>query len=94
VLFSQSDLRRLAKDLKFTKRIPRKIEVINLLASVCSQCLQGSPSCNDLAAQIQTLSGHAPSRQAVSLRLNQAPPARIWRMAPWSGLCGKITVGG
>jgi hypothetical protein len=56
----------------FTKRAPRKIDVVDLLASVCAECVQGSPSCNDLAAQIQTLSGHAPSRQAVSLRLNQA----------------------
>ena len=72
VLFAESELRKLAIELKFTKRTPRKIDVVNLLASVCNECLQGSPSCNDLAAQIQTLSGHAPSRQAVSLRLNQA----------------------
>ncbi len=72
VLFAEADLRQLAQDLKFTKRAPRKIDVVNLLASVCAECLQGSPSCNDLAAQIQTHSGHAPSRQAVSLRLNQA----------------------
>jgi hypothetical protein len=72
VLFAESDLRKLAKDLDFTKRAPRKVDVVNLLASVCAECLQGSPSCNDLAAQIQTLAGSAPSRQAVSLRLNQA----------------------
>jgi hypothetical protein len=72
VLVTESDLLKLAKDLKFTKRAPRKIDVVNLLASVCAECLQGSPSCNDLAAQIQTLSGRAPSRQAVNLRLNQA----------------------
>lgn len=72
MLLPESDLRKLAKDLKFTKRTPRKIDVVNLLASVCAECLQGSPSCNDLAAQIQTLSGCAPSRQAVNLRLNQA----------------------
>jgi hypothetical protein len=72
VLFAEADLLKLAKDLKFTKRAPRKIDVVNLLASVCAECLQGSPSCNDLAAQIQTFSGSAPSRQAVSLRLNQA----------------------
>lgn len=72
MLFAEADLRQLAKDLKFTKRAPRKIDVVSLLASVCAECLQGSPSCNDLAAQIQTLSGRTPSRQAVSLRLNQA----------------------
>ncbi len=52
--------------------MPRKIDVVSLFASVCAECLQGSPSCNDLAARIQTLAGRAPSRQAVSLRLNQA----------------------
>ena len=72
VLFAEADLRQLAKDLKFTKRTPRKIDLLSLLASLCTECLQGSPSCNDLAAQIQTHSGNAPSRQAVSLRLNQA----------------------
>lgn len=72
MLFAEADLRQLAKDLKFTQRAPRKIDVVNLLAAVCAECLQGSPSCNDLAAQIQTLAGRAPSRQAVSLRLNQA----------------------
>jgi hypothetical protein len=72
VLLDESDLRQLAKDLEFAKRAPRKIDIVNLLASVCVECLQGSPSYNDLAAQIQTLSSHAPSRQAVSLRLNQA----------------------
>jgi hypothetical protein len=72
VLFTEPELLKLAKDLKFAKRAPRKIGVVDLFASLCAECLQGSPSCNDLAAQIQTLSGSAPSRQAVSLRLNPA----------------------
>ena len=71
VLFAESELLKLAKVLKFTQRTPRKIDVVSLLAAVCAECLQGSPSCNDLAAQIQTLAGSAPSRQAVSLRLKQ-----------------------
>lgn len=72
ILFTEPDLLQLAKDLHFTKRMPRKIDIVSLFASVCAECLQGSPSCNDLAARIQTLAGKAPSRQAVSLRLNQA----------------------
>jgi len=72
VLFTGPDLLQLAKDLKFTQRAPRKIDVLSLLAAVCAEGLQGSPSCNDLAAQLQTLAGTAPSRQAVCLRLNQA----------------------
>jgi hypothetical protein len=72
MLFTEPALRQLAKDLHFTKRMPRKIDIVSLFASVCAECLQGSPSCNDLAARIQTLAGKAPSRQAVNLRLNQA----------------------
>jgi hypothetical protein len=72
VVFTQPCLRKLAKDLNFTRRSPRKIDVVDLLASVCQECLHGSPSCNDLASHIETISGGAPSRQAVSLRLNEA----------------------
>jgi hypothetical protein len=71
-IFAEADLLQLAKDLKFTKRAPRKIDILSLLAALCTECLQGSPSCNDLAAQIQTQAGNAPSRQAVNLRLNKA----------------------
>lgn len=53
-------------------RKSRKIDVCALLASLCEQCLQGSPSCNDLAAHIEANYGAAPSRQAVSLRLNES----------------------
>ena len=72
VIFTEPYLLKLAKDLNFTKRSPRKIDVVNLLASLCEECIHGSPSCNDLASHIQTISGGAPSRQAVNLRLNQA----------------------
>ena len=71
-LFTETELLQLAKELKFCQRAPRKIGVLNLLASLFAECLLGSPSCNDLAAQIKTLAGADPSRQAVSLRLNQA----------------------
>ena len=72
VVFTESHLLQLAKDLNFTRRSPRKIDVVNLLASLCEECLHGSPSCNDLAAHIETISSGAPSRQAVNLRLNPA----------------------
>ena len=72
VVFTEAHLLKLAEDLNFTRRSPRKIDVVNLLASLCEECLQGSPSCNDLASHIETISGGAPSRQAVNLRLNPA----------------------
>jgi len=80
VLFTEPDLIQLARDLHFTQRAPRKIDLLSLLASLCTECLQGSPSCNDLAAQIQTLSGTAPSRQAVNLRLNPAFESILQRL--------------
>jgi len=72
VVFTEPDRLKLAKELNFTKRTPRKIDGVNWLAAVCEECLHGSPSGNDLASQIQTISGGDPSRQAVNLRLNQA----------------------
>jgi hypothetical protein len=72
VVFTEPYLLKLAKDLHFTRRSPRKIDVVDLLASLCEECLHGSPSCNDLASHIQSVSGGAPSRQAVHLRLNHA----------------------
>jgi hypothetical protein len=60
----------LAQKAGFTRRKPRKISACSLLASLCEQCLHGSPSCNDLAAHIDASDGCAPSRQAVNLRLN------------------------
>ena len=72
MVFTESHLLKLAKDLNFARRSPRKIDVVDLLDSLCQECIQGSPSCNDLASHIETISGGAPSRQAVSLRLNHA----------------------
>jgi hypothetical protein len=72
VVFTEPYLLQLARGLKFARRPPRKIDVVALLASLCEECLHGSPSCNDLASQIETISGGAPSRQAVNLRLNPA----------------------
>jgi len=80
VVFTQPYLLKLAKDLNFTRRSPRKIDVVDLLASLCAECLHRSPSCNDLASQIQAISGGAPSRQAVNLRLNQAFDSILQRL--------------
>jgi hypothetical protein len=72
VIFTEACLLKLAKDLHFTQRTPRKIDVVHLLAAVCEECIHGPPSCNNLAAQIQTASGGAPSRQAANLRRMKA----------------------
>ena len=55
MIFTEPCLRKLAKELKFTERTPRKIAVVNLPAAIREECLHGSPSGNDLASQIQTI---------------------------------------
>lgn len=71
-IFTRDYLLDLAKTSGFSQREPRKIDACSLLASICGECLQGSPSCNDLAARIEA--NHpdcGPSRQAVYQRLNE-----------------------
>lgn len=72
-IFSEDYLLDLAKTSGFLKRIPRKIDACGLLASICAECLNGSPSYNDLAASMETSHPDCgPSRQAVALRLNES----------------------
>ena len=71
-LFTEDYLLELARNFGFARRKPRKIGVCSLLASLCEECLQGSPSYNDLAAHIEANHDCAPSRQAVGLRLNKS----------------------
>ena len=71
-LFSEDYLRELAKTCGFLKRTPRKVDACSLLASLCAECLRGSPSYNDIAARIESSHpGSGPSRQAVALRLGE-----------------------
>lgn len=72
VLFSQEFLDQAAHDSGFVKRKSRKINPLNLLASLVEESLLGSPSYNDLAARIETNDGVDPSRQAIGLRLNES----------------------
>ena len=72
-IFSEDYLLSLAKTSGFLKRPPRKIDVCGLLASICEQCLTGSPSYNDLAASLEAnRPGFGPSRQAVAIRFNES----------------------
>ena len=72
-IFSEDYLRDLAKTSGFLKRTPRKIDACGLLAAICAECLNGSPSYNDLAASIEaTHPDCGPSRQAVALRLDES----------------------
>lgn len=72
-IFSEEYLLNLARTSGFLKRAPRKIDPCGLLASICAQCLNGSPSYNDLAASMEASHPDAgPSRQAVGLRLGES----------------------
>lgn len=70
VLFTDEQLLRLAIETGFIKRRPRKIDPGNLLAAICEEALEGSPSYNDLAANIDSHEQTNPSRQAVAGRMN------------------------
>ena len=68
-IFAEDYLLHLAKTSGFLKRTPRKIDACGLLASLCAQCLNVTPSYNDLAARMEaSRPDHGPSRQAVALR--------------------------
>lgn len=70
VIFGEDYLLDLAVTSGFYQRSPRKIDACSMLAAICSEAAKGSPSCNDLAASIEsTHPGQGPSRQAVHLRM-------------------------
>jgi len=70
VLFSDEELLRLAMETGFVKRRPKKIDPGNLLSAICEEALNGSPSYNDLAANIDSHEQSNRSRQAVADRMN------------------------
>ncbi len=71
-IFTNDYLLEIAKVTEFHKRTPRKIHACNLLAAICAECIDGSPSCNDLAINLDSNNAQqGPSRQAVCLRMNQ-----------------------
>lgn len=80
-LFQEQYLLELAIASGFYKRAPRKIDVCSLLAVICAEAIKGSPSCNDLAASIETSNpGYGPSRQAVHLRMDTPLETFIHRL--------------
>lgn len=70
VIFGETYLLDLAVSSGFYKRPPRKIDACSIVAAICSEAAKGSPSCNDLAASIESSHpGQGPSRQAIHLRM-------------------------
>lgn len=72
-LFTNDYLLKTARVSGFHKRAPRKINACDLLSSICAECIDGSPSCNDLATSLDSNNSEpGPSRQAVCLRMNES----------------------
>lgn len=72
-IFTEDYLLKAARVSGFHKRAPRKISACDLLSTVCAKCVDGSPSCNDLAASLDSSTPEdGPSRQAVCLRMNES----------------------
>lgn len=81
VIFGEDYLLDLAVTSGFYKRSPRKIDACSMLAAICSEAAKGSPSCNDLAASIESSHpGQGPSRQAVHLRMGDPLQAFVHRL--------------
>ena len=81
VIFGEEYLLDLALTSGFYKRSPRKISACSMLAAICSEAAKGSPSCNDLAASIESNHpGQGPSRQAVHLRMGDPLQAFVHRL--------------
>jgi hypothetical protein len=81
VIFGKDYLLDVALASNFYKRSPRKIDACSMLGAICSEATKGSPSCNDLAASIESSHpGQGPSRQAVHLRMGDPLHAFIHRI--------------
>lgn len=65
-------LDRIAADVGWLIRLPRKIDASGLFTAICSEALRGTASYNDIAAAIDAGGDAAPSRQAVAGRMNAA----------------------
>jgi len=67
----EGDLNKMAKDVGWQLREPRKISASALLCSLCLESIKGEASFNDLSSRID-LAGdqNGPSRQAVAKRIN------------------------
>lgn len=72
IILSQQILEQLARETGVIQRKARKVDPLHLLGSLIAQCAHGSPSYNDLAADIESRYDTDPSRQAVAQRLNKA----------------------
>lgn len=81
VIFGEEYLLDLAVSSGFYQRSPRKIDACSMLAAICSEAAKGSPSCNDLAASIESSHpGEGPSRQAIHLRMGDPLQAFVHKL--------------
>ncbi|MFE3870216.1 IS4 family transposase [Flavobacterium sp. ZS1P70] len=61
----------LAFNVRFSKRKPKKIFPQILLKILCLESVNGTPSYNDLASRMETLSGFFTSKQSIWKRVNE-----------------------
>jgi hypothetical protein len=81
VIFGEDYLLELTLTSGFYQRAPRKIDACSMLAASCSEASKGSPSCNNLAASIESSHpGQGPVRQAVHLRMGDPLQAFVHRL--------------
>lgn len=69
---TKNKLIELAKLTKFQIREPRKISALNFFSILCLEAINGSPSCNDIAAKNHVLNNKDASKQAVNKKFNDS----------------------
>lgn len=75
-----AELELIAIETSWQKQLPKKITPAKLIAALCGQSVDGTPSFTDLASAIDRTGRDTPSKQAVSERMNEACKEMIERV--------------
>lgn len=69
---SKEEIKQLAYESGFVKRISKKIEAVDFLALMCLESQKGSPSYNDLASRYEAIYSVSATKQAICKKVNPA----------------------
>jgi hypothetical protein len=67
-----AELELIAIETGWQKQIPKKITSSKLIAALCEESVDGTPSYSKIASAIDAASGQSPTKQAVEERMNKA----------------------
>lgn len=79
-----AELELIAIETGWQKQVPKKITAAKLVAALCEESVNGTPSYNDLASAIAQAGQDTPSKQAVDERMDVACREMIERVLQWA----------